>query len=66
MLIFDHIVIAMATHRLTQEGKRVGTQFAELLSQGKDRLAYAAVMEAMYPKGIARGLASTCGPRQVV
>ena len=55
----DHIVIAMATHQLTAEGKRADTRFAELLSQGKDRLAYAAIGEAMHLGRIMRGLGST-------
>ncbi len=49
---FDHIVIAMAAHKLSEVGRRVDHRFAEQLSQGKGRAAYAALAEIMSPNKI--------------
>ena len=50
----DHLIFAMSTHKLTEEGKILDTRFAELLSQGKSRRAGALIVEALYPPGIMR------------
>ena len=54
----DHIVIAMATHKATQEGIKIDQLYAELSSQGKDRQAGVAIMKALYPPGFMRALMS--------
>jgi pimeloyl-ACP methyl ester carboxylesterase len=53
--LFGHLVIAMAAHRISEGGKNLDTEFAELLSQGKMRSAYLLTINALYPKGIKRG-----------
>jgi pimeloyl-ACP methyl ester carboxylesterase len=50
----DHLVIAMATHKITESGKQLDTEFAELLSQGKSRQAAALIVKVLYPPGIYR------------
>jgi pimeloyl-ACP methyl ester carboxylesterase len=50
----DHLVIAMATHRLKPEGGALDMRYAELLAQGKDRQAGALVAQAIVPPGIKR------------
>ncbi len=52
----DHIVIAMATHKPTDIGAKIDKEYAELVSQGKDRAAGVAISKALYPPGIMRGL----------
>lgn len=54
----DHIVIAMATHKATQEGVKIDQLYAELASQGKNRQAGVAIMKALYPPGLMCALMS--------
>ena len=54
----DHLVIAMATHKATEQGVKVDLMYADLASQGKDRDAGVAITKALYPPGIERGLMS--------
>jgi len=51
--LFDHIVIAIAAHRMSDIGQRIDYKFAELLSQGKTRKAAALIVDALSPAGIA-------------
>jgi len=51
--LFDHIVIATAAHRMSDIGQQVDYKFAELLSQGKTRNAYALIVDALSPAGTA-------------
>ena len=41
--LFDHLVIAMAAHRMSEQGKELDLRYAELVSQGKNRKAMAAL-----------------------
>jgi pimeloyl-ACP methyl ester carboxylesterase len=50
----DHLIIAMATHKITEAGKLLDTQYAELLSQGKSRGAAALITQVLYPPGLIR------------
>jgi pimeloyl-ACP methyl ester carboxylesterase len=50
----DHVIIAMATHKITEAGKQLDTRYAELLSQGKSRDAAALITQVLYPPGIMR------------
>ena len=52
--LFDHIVIAMAAHRISEEGKELDYKFAEFLSKGKTSSAYKTIVTALYPKGLKR------------
>ena len=54
--LFDHIVIAIAAHRMSDIGQQIDYKFAELLSQGKTRKATALIVNALYPPGIKRYL----------
>lgn len=54
----DHLVIAMATHKMTEAGTQVDVRYAQLASQGRDRKAGATMAEAIYPTGIMRGVMS--------
>ena len=54
----DHIVIAMATHKATQEGVKIDQLYAKLASQGKNRQAGVAIMKALYPPGLMCALMS--------
>jgi pimeloyl-ACP methyl ester carboxylesterase len=54
----DHLVIAMATHKATEEGVKIDLLYADLASQGKDRQAGVAIAKALYPSGMLRGLMS--------
>jgi pimeloyl-ACP methyl ester carboxylesterase len=47
----DHLIIAMATHKITEAGKLLDTRYAELLSQGKSREAAALIVQVLYPPG---------------
>ena len=49
--LFDHIVIATAAHRMSAIGQQIDYRFAELLSQGKTRNAYALIVDALGPAG---------------
>ena len=42
--LYGHLVIAMAAHRMSEKGKLIDYEFAELLHQGKIRKAAAAVI----------------------
>lgn len=55
----DHLVIAMSTHQLTADGARVDLNFAELVSQCRDREAAVAIAEALYPPGMMRWVMSS-------
>jgi pimeloyl-ACP methyl ester carboxylesterase len=50
--LFDHIVIAIAAHKMSDIGKKIDYKFAQLLSQGKTRNAAATIVDALYPPGI--------------
>ncbi|MHA1689209.1 MAG: alpha/beta fold hydrolase [Promethearchaeota archaeon] len=52
----DHFVIAMAAHEISEEGKALDYEFAELLSKGKKSKAYPLIINAIYPKGFKRAL----------
>ena len=52
--LFNHIVIAMAAHKISEEGKQIDTKFAELLSEGNLKSAYVTIADALYPPGIKR------------
>ena len=49
--LFDHIVIALAAHKMSDIGKEIDYKFATLLSQGKYRNATATIVDALYPPG---------------
>jgi len=50
--LFDHIVIALAAHRMSDVGKEIDHKFAKLLSRGENRNAAALIVGALYPPGI--------------
>ena len=50
--LFDHIVIALAAHKMSDFGRQIDYKFATLLSQGKNRIATALIVDALYPPGI--------------
>jgi len=52
--LFDHIVIALAAHKISDFGKAIDTRYAKLLSQGKLREAAASIVDALYPPGITK------------
>jgi pimeloyl-ACP methyl ester carboxylesterase len=52
--LFDHIVIALAAHKVSEIGKEIDNQFAEFLSQGRTRKAYALIADALYPPGLSK------------
>jgi pimeloyl-ACP methyl ester carboxylesterase len=52
--LFDHLVIALAAHRMSEIGREIDYKFAEYLSRGKIRRAAALLVDALYPPGIAR------------
>jgi pimeloyl-ACP methyl ester carboxylesterase len=54
----DNLVIAMATHKINENGLKIDQTYAELASQGKDREAGVAITRALYPAGIIRGIMS--------
>ena len=54
----DHLIIAMATHKMTEAGTQVDVRYAELASQGRDREAGFTIAEAIYPTGIMRWVMS--------
>jgi pimeloyl-ACP methyl ester carboxylesterase len=57
--LFDHLVIVMAAHKVTDEAKNIDIRYAELLSQHKDRAAMASRAGAAFNgvvKYIATGL----------
>lgn len=54
--LFDHIVIAIAAHKMSAIGKEIDYKSAKLLSKGKTRNALALIVDALYPPGITRYL----------
>lgn len=52
--LFNHIVIAMAAHKISEEGKQIDLKFAEFLSEGNLKSAYVTIADALYPPGIKR------------
>ena len=50
--LFDHMVIAIAAHRMSDIGRQIDYKFAELLSRGKTRNAIALIVDALSPAGI--------------
>ena len=50
--LFDHIVIALAAHKISDIGREIDSKFAKLLSQGKNRKAVVTIVDALYPPGI--------------
>jgi len=54
--LFDHIVIAMAAHKISEEGKELDYKFAELRSKGKNAAAYALITNALFPRGFKRSI----------
>jgi pimeloyl-ACP methyl ester carboxylesterase len=50
--LFRHLVIAMAAHQISPEGKALDLKFAELMSKGKKRDAYKLIVKAIYPAGL--------------
>jgi pimeloyl-ACP methyl ester carboxylesterase len=54
--LFDHIVIAMAAHRVSKEGMLLDERFADLLSRGKYGAAYKTLASVLYPPGIRRSV----------
>ena len=49
--LFEHIVIALAAHKVSDIGKELDYKYAKLLSQGKARNALALIADALYPPG---------------
>ena len=49
--LFDHIVIASAAHKMSDIGKEADYEFAKLLSQGRNRQAYASIVKLYEGKG---------------
>lgn len=47
--LFDHLVIALAAHRISPEGLEIDKKVAALLSQGRIRAAAAHMVQALYP-----------------
>lgn len=52
--LFNHIVIAMAAHKISEEGKQIDIKFAELLSKGNYKSAYATIADALIPPSFKR------------
>ncbi|MHA2007780.1 MAG: alpha/beta fold hydrolase [Promethearchaeota archaeon] len=52
--LFDHIVIAMAAHKISEKGKQLDIKFAELLSEGNYKSAYVTIADALYPPSFKR------------
>jgi len=52
--LFNHIVIAMGAHKISEEGKQIDLKFAEFLSEGNLKSAYVTIADALYPLGIKR------------
>jgi pimeloyl-ACP methyl ester carboxylesterase len=50
------MVITMAAHKISDEGRELERRYAQLLSQGKDRAAYAMIATLAIPKGIAKSI----------
>jgi pimeloyl-ACP methyl ester carboxylesterase len=54
--LFDHIVIALAAHKVSKLGKDIDYKYAQYLSQGKMRKASALIVDALYTPGISKYL----------
>jgi len=54
--LIRRLVIAMAAYKVGDEGKQLDTRYAELMSQGKTREAYATMISILYPRGIKKHL----------
>jgi pimeloyl-ACP methyl ester carboxylesterase len=54
--LFNHIVIALAAHKVSEVGKELDYKFAQLLSRGRTRNALAMIVDALYPPGLSRYL----------
>lgn len=54
--LFDHLVIVVAAHKLSEAAKRLDARYAELLSQGKDRAAMAQQAGAVFSHGVLKYL----------
>lgn len=52
--LFNHIVIAMGAHKISEEGKQIDLKFAEFLSKGNVNSAYVTIADALYPAGFKR------------
>ncbi|KKL61986.1 hypothetical protein LCGC14_2189760 [marine sediment metagenome] len=52
--LFSHIVIAMAAHKMSEEGKQLDIKFAELLSEGNYKSAYVTIADMLYPPSFKR------------
>jgi len=52
--LFNHIVIAMAAHKISEEGKQIDIKFAEFLSTENIKSAYVTIADAIFPPGIKR------------
>ena len=50
----DHIVIIMAAHKISSEGRELDRRYAALLSEGKDRAAYVLIATLAIPEGFAK------------
>lgn len=68
--LFDHIVIAMAAHKISEAGRSVDYRFAELLSRGRARAAAASLADVIAPNSVLRPLMSALlwlsGPSMLV
>jgi pimeloyl-ACP methyl ester carboxylesterase len=54
--LFNHIVIAMGAHKISEEGKQIDIKFAELLSKGNIKSAYVTIADALYPPSFKRNI----------
>jgi len=52
--LFNHIVIAMGAHKISEEGEQIDIKFAELLSKGNIKSAYVTIADALYPPSFKR------------
>ncbi|MCP4750403.1 MAG: alpha/beta hydrolase [Proteobacteria bacterium] len=50
--LFDKIVFAVTSNKFSEKGRAIDYRFAELLSQGKNRLAAVKIAEALAPPGL--------------
>jgi pimeloyl-ACP methyl ester carboxylesterase len=54
--LFDHLVIAIAAHKVSEVGRQIDYQFAQYLSEGRSRQAMLVIAKALYPPGLTRFL----------
>ncbi|MCP4763301.1 MAG: alpha/beta hydrolase [archaeon] len=52
----EYYIILSAAHKISDKGRKLDQEFAELMSKGKSGKAYAKILEAIYPKGIKRNI----------